>query len=77
MTASRASSPGITGPSEDDYAEPAQVAEQQRAVLEVGNFVLTVVLLQKFADLAARLIPPWEIIDHVRAARPGQEAVGF
>ncbi|MBV9788409.1 MAG: 4-hydroxy-tetrahydrodipicolinate reductase, partial [Chloroflexi bacterium] len=30
----------------------------------VGNFALTVVLLQKFAEIAARYIPQWEIIDY-------------
>lgn len=56
---------GTSGLTDEDYAEIAQVAEAQgRAVLAVGNFALTVVLLQKFAELAARLIPQWEIIDY-------------
>jgi 4-hydroxy-tetrahydrodipicolinate reductase len=56
---------GTSGLSDDDYAEIAGVAEQQqRAVLAVGNFALTVVLLQKFAEMAARYIPQWEIIDY-------------
>jgi len=33
-------------------------------VLAVGNFALTVVLLQKFAEMAAKLLPQWEIIDY-------------
>jgi 4-hydroxy-tetrahydrodipicolinate reductase len=33
-------------------------------VLAVGNFALTVVLLQKFAEIAAKYIPQWEIIDY-------------
>src|SRR5262249_33240945 len=33
-------------------------------VLAVGNFAITVVLLQKFAEMAAKLIPQWEIIDY-------------
>jgi 4-hydroxy-tetrahydrodipicolinate reductase len=33
----------------------------------VGNFALTVVLLQKFAEMAARYIPHWEIIDYAHA----------
>jgi len=53
---------GLTG---DDYAQIAAVAQrQQRGVLAVGNFALTVVLLQKFAEIAARYIPQWEIIDY-------------
>ncbi|HEU4326182.1 MAG TPA: 4-hydroxy-tetrahydrodipicolinate reductase [Roseiflexaceae bacterium] len=56
---------GTSGLSDDDYAEIAQLAEREgRAVLAVGNFALTVVLLQKFAEMAARLIPQWEIIDY-------------
>jgi 4-hydroxy-tetrahydrodipicolinate reductase len=39
-------------------------------VLAVGNFALTVVLLQKFAELAARLIPQWEIIDYASDRKP-------
>lgn len=56
---------GTSGLSDDDYAEIAAIAEQQqRGVLAVGNFALTVVLLQKFAEMAAKLIPQWEIIDY-------------
>jgi 4-hydroxy-tetrahydrodipicolinate reductase len=56
---------GTSGLSDADYAEIAAVAEEcQRAVLAVGNFALTVVLLQKFAEIAAKHIPQWEIIDY-------------
>lgn len=56
---------GTSGLSDADYAEIAAVAEnQQRGVLAVGNFALTVVLLQKFAEIAAKYIPQWEIIDY-------------
>jgi 4-hydroxy-tetrahydrodipicolinate reductase len=56
---------GTSGLSDEDYADLARLAErQQRAVLAVGNFALTVVLLQKFAEIAARFIPQWEIIDY-------------
>ena len=54
---------GTSGLTDADYAEIAAVAEQhQRGVLAVGNFALTVVLLQRFAEIAARYIPQWEII---------------
>ena len=33
-------------------------------MLAEGNFAITVVLLQKFAEMAARYIPQWEIIDY-------------
>jgi 4-hydroxy-tetrahydrodipicolinate reductase len=56
---------GTSGLTDGDYAEIDAVARgQQRGVLACGNFALTVVLLQKFADMAARLIPQWEIIDY-------------
>ena len=56
---------GTSGLTDADYDEIAAAAEQyQRAVLAVGNFALTVVLLQKFAEVAARFIPQWEIIDY-------------
>ena len=56
---------GTSGLSDEDYADIAQAAERhQRGVLAVGNFALTVVLLQKFAEMAAKLISQWEIIDY-------------
>jgi 4-hydroxy-tetrahydrodipicolinate reductase len=56
---------GTSGLTEADYAEITEVAEQyQRSVLAVGNFALTAVLLQKFAEIAARYISKWEIIDY-------------
>ena len=56
---------GTSGLTDADYAEIAAAAEQrQRGVLAVGNFALTVVLLQKFSEIAARYIPQWEIIDY-------------
>jgi 4-hydroxy-tetrahydrodipicolinate reductase len=59
---------GTSGLTDADYADLAQVAEQnQRGVLAVGNFAITVVLLQKFAEMAARHIPQWEIIDYAHA----------
>ena len=56
---------GTSGMSEADYAEIDRVARtRNRGVIAVGNFALTVVLLQKFSEMAARLIPQWEIIDY-------------
>lgn len=56
---------GTSGLTDADYAELAAAAENQgRGVLAVGNFALTAVLLMKFAEMAARLIPQWEIIDY-------------
>lgn len=62
---------GTSGLSANDYAEIAVTAErQQRGVLAVGNFAITIVLLQKFAEIAARYIPRWEIIDYAGAGKP-------
>jgi len=59
---------GTSGLSDEDYQEIAEVArEAQRGVLAVGNFALTAVLLQKFAEIAARYIPHWEIIDYAHS----------
>ncbi len=56
---------GTSGLAESDYAEIDAIArKQRRGVLACGNFALTVVLLQKFAEAAAKLVPQWEIIDY-------------
>ena len=56
---------GTSGLTEDDFAQIDAVArERQCGVLACGNFALTVVLLQRFAEVAARFIPQWEIIDY-------------
>jgi 4-hydroxy-tetrahydrodipicolinate reductase len=56
---------GTSGLTDDDFAEIDGVARNRgRGVLACGNFALTVVLLQKFAEAAAKLIPQWEIIDY-------------
>lgn len=56
---------GTSGLTDGDFAEIDVVARShRRGVLACGNFALTVVLLQKFAEAAAKLIPQWEIIDY-------------
>jgi len=56
---------GTSGLTEEDFAEiDASARRRQRGVLACGNFALTVVLLQKFAEAAARWIPQWEILDY-------------
>ena len=61
---------GTSGLTDTDYAEIAQVAEQNgRGVLAVGNFAITVVLLQKFAEIAAKYISQWEIIDYAHDSK--------
>jgi len=59
---------GTSGLSADDYEEISKVADEvKRGVLAVGNFALTAVLLQKFAEMAAKYIPHWEIIDYAHS----------
>lgn len=56
---------GTSGLTEADFAEIDAVAQRRaRGVLACGNFALTVVLLQRFAEMAATLIPQWEILDY-------------
>jgi 4-hydroxy-tetrahydrodipicolinate reductase len=56
---------GTSGLADGDFAEIDAIArDKRRGVLACGNFALTVALLQKFAETAAKLIPHWEIIDY-------------
>ncbi len=56
---------GTSGLTEQDYAEIDAAARRRGlGVLAVGNFALTMVLMQKFAEIAASMIPQWEIIDY-------------
>lgn len=59
---------GTSGLSDNDYQEIHAVAKKvRRGVLAVGNFAITAVLLQKFAEVAAKYIPQWEIIDYAHS----------
>jgi 4-hydroxy-tetrahydrodipicolinate reductase len=59
---------GTSGLSNEDYEEIDGLAKEvNRGVLAVGNFALTVVLLQKFAEMSAKYIPHWEIIDYAHS----------
>lgn len=61
---------GTSGLSDADYAEiDAAARTAQRGVLACGNFALTVVLLQKFAEIAARYIPQVELIDYAKSTK--------
>jgi 4-hydroxy-tetrahydrodipicolinate reductase len=62
---------GTSGLSDEDYAE-IDTAAQKRGVgvLAAGNFALTAVLLARFAELAARHVPQWEILEYARASKP-------
>ena len=59
---------GTSGLTDGDYAEIDTAARRQkRGVLAVGNFALTMVLMQRFAEMAAKWIPQCEIIDYAHA----------
>lgn len=61
---------GTSGLGNKDYEEIDSLArERNRGVLAVGNFALTVVLLQKFAEMAAKYIPHWEIVEYAHAEK--------
>lgn len=58
---------GTSGLTDADYLEIEKVALANNcSVLAVGNFALTMVLLQKFAEMAAKYIPDFEIIDYAQ-----------
>lgn len=62
---------GSSGLSDADYADIDRVAkDKQRGVLACGNFALTMVLLQKFAQIAARYVPSWEVVDYAYGGKP-------
>jgi 4-hydroxy-tetrahydrodipicolinate reductase len=62
---------GASGLTDEDYAQIDEVArERRRGVLACSNFALTAVLLIKFAEMAAKIIPQWEIIDYAYAGKP-------
>lgn len=61
---------GTSGLSDEDYKEITLEADkQQQSVLAVGNFAISVVLLNKFAETAARYMDNWEIIDYASATK--------
>jgi len=56
---------GTSGLTDEDYQEIDEAARAAgKGVLAAGNFAITVVLLMKFAEAAAKLVPHWEIIDY-------------
>ena len=61
---------GTSGLSDADLAAIGELAESRgRGVLAVGNFSLVNLVLQQCAELAARYLPQWEILDYADAAK--------
>ena len=62
---------GTSGLTDDEYQEIDRVARAAGlGVLAVGNFALTVVVLQRLAQIAARFFPHYEIIDSAHDDKP-------
>lgn len=56
---------GTSGLTEDDYrAIDERAKARARGVIACGNFAITAVLLQKFAEIAARYVDHFEVIDY-------------
>lgn len=61
---------GTSGLADADYAEIDHVArEQQRGVLACGNFAITAVLAMQFAEIAARYLDHFEVIDYAHETK--------
>ena len=61
---------GTSGLTDGDYRRIDEAATARGlGVLAAGNFALTVVLLQKFAETAAKYIPHCEIFDYAHAGK--------
>jgi len=62
---------GTSGLDESDYeAMDAAAREHGVGVLAAGNFAISAVLLQRFAEMAAAHLPTWEVIDYADAKKP-------
>jgi 4-hydroxy-tetrahydrodipicolinate reductase len=62
---------GTSGLTESDFQEIDDQAKQHGiGVIAAGNFALTAVLLQRFAVMAAKYLPHWEVIDYATAEKP-------
>jgi 4-hydroxy-tetrahydrodipicolinate reductase len=61
---------GTSGITDEEFSEIHDAALQQHVgVLAVGNFSMPALLLHKCAELAAKHLKTWEIIDYASAAK--------
>jgi dihydrodipicolinate reductase len=61
---------GTSGLSDEEYARiDAAARAAGRGVLACGNFAITAVLLQKFAEMAVKWLPDVELIDYAKAGK--------
>ena len=62
---------GTSGLTENDFEEINLAALNNNVgVLAAGNFAISAVLVQHFAEIAAKFIPQWEIIDYAPDRKP-------
>lgn len=62
---------GTSGLNEEDFEEIHLAAIGNKVgVLAAGNFAITAVLVEHFAEIAAKFIPQWEIIDFAPDRKP-------
>jgi len=62
---------GTSGLTDEEYGRiDAAARERGVGVLAAGNFAVTAVILQRLAEIAARHVLHWEIIDYGKDAKP-------
>jgi 4-hydroxy-tetrahydrodipicolinate reductase len=62
---------GTSGLDEEDFeALDTCAREHEVGCLAAGNFAISAVLLQRFAEMAARHLPTWEVIDYSDPHKP-------
>jgi 4-hydroxy-tetrahydrodipicolinate reductase len=62
---------GTSGLTDEDLIELDRLAREHRVgVLAVGNFSFATVVLTKCAELAAKYLSQWEIVDYASAGKP-------
>lgn len=61
---------GTSGLNDNDYNTIDSAAHDNGVgVLAAGNFAITAVLMSRFAEIAAKYVPSWEIIDYASAKK--------
>ena len=62
---------GSSGLTDDDYREIDEAGKRRKiGVVAAGNFALSAALLLRFATIAARYMPSWEILDYASDGKP-------
>jgi len=62
---------GTSGLTDEDFRDIDKWAQEKKVgVLAAGNFAITVVLLQRFAEMAAKYVPHWEVFDYAYEGKP-------